>query len=274
MTPGQQEISNALSSVNIETDWRPDSDMLNRLFEITSNQVFAGLGSYQVYREDSEVYGFFMTKNPMIWFWNQTKNRRDFIERLISAYHAKSNNYGGKSGFRGMASEDQAAIATIVQRVYDALPLKSENPDLQRFRINLLRVPIGRSIDFTSELREAIFLSSLSLDKTITTFWVGEGKTRSKDPAFFGLCWNRIERSKGYVDARNEIISYAAAADHFPEVMINDLSTADHSSNKISICRQIAIKIDGNKNLITSDRFDSKQLNASRKAAIASHRNE
>jgi hypothetical protein len=253
------EIEALLSSVNVKTDWQPTPELMLEVFSIISDSVLSE-NSYS--RSDSSNYTRkIINPDIILWHWQTSKvNRSKTIERLISWY--RHTDY--YSGFRsGIGEDNKSSIKSILSATWDVLPEDSTSAAVQGLRVSissLLQDP-SMEINFAQKLMEA----NLAGNKELAQFWTREGMDKSKDPAFFSMAWARVDRQKGYTDARNHIIHSASKCYIFPESIIDDLTSGGHNKNRSSLINIMIDKIEDCKSYLSRVTLTEEEKEAKRK---------
>lgn len=238
------EIEDFLSKVNVETDWQPTPELMMEVFSLISDSVLTE-NSYS--RSDSSGYTRkIINPDIILWHWKNSKvNRSKTIERLM-AWYRHTDYY---SGYRnGIGEENLSSIRKILSSSWNELPEDSTSVAVQSLRVSissLLQDP-SMKIDFAQKLMEA----NLAGNRELSSFWTREGMERSRDPAFFSMAWAKVDRQKGYTDARNNIIHSAGKCHYFPSSIIEDLISGGHNKNRGAVISVMIDKIEDNKRYI------------------------
>jgi len=240
-----QDIDLLLSRVNVETDWQPTPEVMLEIFSLISNSV---LSEERYFRFDQSAYASkIVNSNVIFWHWQNSKmSRYKTITRLISWYQYTDWQNGSRVG---IGEDNLAAIRSILTASWNELPDDSDSVNVHGLRIlisSVLKDP-SMQIDFTQKLMEA----NLAGNTELARFWTREGLETSKDPAFFSMAWSRVERQKGYTDARDAIIRAAAKCQIFPEAIIEELTSGGHNKNRASLINIMINKIEESRNILT-----------------------
>jgi hypothetical protein len=233
-----EEIDAFLSKVNVEVDWQPTPELMMEIFSTVADSV---LSEDRYHRYDSGPYtNKIINPNVILWHWQNSKvSRYKTIKRLANWY----NHTDWHNGYRAGIGEDNiSAIRSILASSWNELPEDSTSVAVQELRIliSLVLKDPSMEINFAQKLME----SNLAGNRDLSTFWTREGMERSKDPAFFSMAWSRVERQKGYTDARDSVIRAASKCRIFPESIIDDLTSGGHNKNRLSLVGIMVNKIE------------------------------
>jgi hypothetical protein len=229
------ELQSLVKNVSFETDWVPSQEILMAVFfSAASDSVF----NSRYYRsEETSSFKKILCPEIFPWFWNQSSDKIAVFTRLLELYNHQNYN----SGYRnGIGEQNKQAIKNIVDAVWDVLPEDSTSTAIQSFRVAIARAFSDKVINWTDKLLEA----SLSSDKPLFDLWKKNGMEVSSDPAFYSFLWSKVERGRGYTDAKNEIIHSSSRCRFLPEAIINDLTSSGHNKNRSSVIRVLTHKID------------------------------
>jgi len=251
------QLKDILSTVSVDSDWQPDHQTLMDLFKASAKSIFCDNNSYYTRGERGNEFAILMNPNALAWTWNNFYDNRGSIFELYCRYYTWSDYYSPKFK-NGIGAENKEFIKGILTDVWNKLPDDSDSVEIKQAKVNistLLDDP-NFEIDYTKRLTQAY----IENNKENVRFWTDSGLARSKDSDFYSMVWSRIERSKGYTDKRDHIISSAEKCSVFPEDIISELVSSGHAKNKQSVVRIFTRRIEETKRLSLPDEMITERI--------------